>query len=84
MSVLCSTELTDKLTLTECSDGYWLWDETRQMNLAMRAKSQVEAFVEALEYYQGRLGQVEAELKDMRGKVEAFVAQFAEPEDWHA
>ena len=78
------TKLSDKLTLTESRDGYWLWDATQQMNLSMRAKSPTDALVEALGYYQRRLGKVEAELRDISDKVEAFVAQFAEPEDDNA
>lgn len=31
-----STKLTETLTLSECSDGFWLYDKTRGMNLSMR------------------------------------------------
>lgn len=34
-----STKLTETLTLSECSDGFWLYDKTRGMNLSMRAKN---------------------------------------------
>lgn len=33
------TTLTKTLTLSECSDGFWLYDETRGMNLSMRART---------------------------------------------
>jgi hypothetical protein len=78
--------LTDKLNLcwypaTNGAHGWWLWDETRGMNLAMRAKTEQDAFVEALEYYQERLLKVEQEHKDLRKAVEAFVEQVTEQED---
>lgn len=41
---------TDTLNMVYCKDGFWLYDETRGMNLAMKQKSEREAFIEALEY----------------------------------
>jgi hypothetical protein len=75
-----STELSKTLTLSECSDGYWLYDTTRGMNLSMRAKTPTDAFVEALTYYQGRLQEVEQEHRSLKTKVDAFVSQVAEDE----
>jgi hypothetical protein len=72
------TKLTETLGLTECNDGFWLYDKTRGMNLSMRAKTPQDAFVEALTYYQRRLQEVETKHKDMGEKVLAFVAQFTE------
>ena len=63
------------------SFGFWLYDYTRGMNLAMRAKTEREAFVEALTYYQKRLATVEADHALLRSKVDAFVSQFAEEND---
>lgn len=73
----------ETLTLSESTigKGFWLWDETRGMNLAMRAKSEREAFTEAIYYYQKRLKQVEGEYKDLSTKVNMFVSQFVEEED---
>lgn len=73
-----SIVLTDKLNLcwypaTSGHRGWWLWDETRGMNLAIRAETERDAFVEALEYYQSRLAQVEAEHKELSKRVDAFV-----------
>ena len=76
--VIATTDLSDTLTLTEYQHGFWLWDETREMNLAIKAKTLVDAFVEALHYYQERLTQVEAAHKHLRAKVDAFVAQTEE------
>ena len=73
-------ELTDTLSLSECKDGWWLYDEVVGMNLGMRCKSPDDAFVEALTYYQERLTLAEETLKSLSEKVEIFVAQFV-PED---
>jgi len=79
-------KLSDTLTLCEYqspkngSFGWWLYDNTRGMNLAMRAATEQAAFVEALEYYQYRTAMVEAELNSLKEKVDKFVSQFC-PED---
>lgn len=73
-----NTVLTDTLTLSECHDGFWLYDETRGMNLAMRAKTSTDAFVEALDYYQRRLKEVEAAHTHLKGLVDSFVGNFVE------
>ena len=80
-------DLSPTLGLSEYTDprngsfGFWLYDETRGMNLAMRAKTEREALVRALHYYQGRLTGVEQRHADLRGKVDEFVAQFVEADD---
>lgn len=74
MRVISHTKLSPTLTITECPDGFWLWDETRGMNLSMKAKSSTEAFVEALTYYQHRLVEVETELRLLKKNVETFIA----------
>ncbi len=76
------TSLSPTLDLSECSDGFWLYDKTRSMNLSMRAKTPTAALVGALKYYQERLLRVEQEYKLLREKVDAFVGQIVdEPED---
>lgn len=80
-------KLSKTLTLGEYTNprnsnfGFWLHDDTRGMNLAMRAKTPESAFVEALTYYQYRLLEVEQGYKALQTKVDAFVAQFVEDED---
>lgn len=76
-----SVNLSETLTLSTCTDGFWLYDETRGMNLAMRASSPQEAFVEALTYYQERLSKLEGEYKTLNHKVQEFVSQFSDDED---
>lgn len=74
-------ELSPTLGLTECTDGWWLYDETRGMNLSMCAKTPQDAFIKALTYYQNRLTKVETEHKELRQKVDAFVSQFVQEDD---
>ena len=73
-------KLTDTLALSECKDGWWLYDKVVGMNLGIRCKSPEAAFVEALTYYQERLTLAEGNLKSLSEKVEIFVDQFI-PED---
>jgi len=61
--------------------GFWLYDKTRSMNLSMRAKTETEAFAEALHGYQKRLKEVEEKYAGLEEKVDAFVSQFTEEED---
>lgn len=63
------------------SFGFWLYDETRGMNLAMRAKSSTDALVEALTYYQKRFAKVNEAHARLQEKVDAFVAQFVDDDD---
>lgn len=76
-----SIKLTNKLTLSECTDGFWLWDDTRKMNLSMKAKTPQDAFVECISYYQERLSEIEAKYGELSEKVNSFVSQFTEEED---
>ena len=78
--VIRSIKLTDTLALSECKDGWWLYDKVIGMNLGMRCKSPDDAFVEALTYYQERLTLAEGNLRSLSEKVEIFVSQFV-PED---
>ena len=77
-----SIKLTETLTLSECKDGFWLYDKVVGMNLGMRCKSPDDAFVDALTYYQKRLTQVEGDLKSLSEKVEVFVSQFIPEDDY--
>jgi hypothetical protein len=78
--VINHAQLTPTLALTECKDGFWLYDETRGFNLAMRAKTSTDAFVEALEYYQDRLKEVESQYSNLKAKVDSFVSNFVDEE----
>ena len=73
---LKSEKLSATITLSECTDGFWLYDETRGMNLAMGKESKDLAFLVALEYYQKRLQDVESDHETLKTKVDNFIEQF--------
>jgi hypothetical protein len=66
----------DTLSLHECGDGYYLYDYVLSMNISMRAKTEQDAYIEALLYYQKRLIEVQKEFKALNNKVEDFLALF--------
>ena len=72
--------MNDTIEVSEHKNRWWLWDTTQAMNLSMGAKSKDDAFLEALEYYQTRLTNVECELKHLKIKVNAFI-NAVRPED---
>lgn len=76
-----SFKLSDSITITECNDGWWLWDETRKMNLSMKADSKEAALFVALEYYQDRFNTLDTQHKDLKSKVESFVSGVISSED---
>ena len=76
-----TTRFDETLAITECKDGFWLYDKTRGMNLSMRAKSKDDAFFEALKYYQRRLLEVEGSLRDLSLRINNFVDSFKADSD---
>ena len=66
----------DTLSLTECSDGFYLYDKVVGMNISMRAKTEQDACIEALLYYQKRLMEVKYDYKNLDNKVQNFLSQF--------
>ena len=64
---------TETLQLNTHHDDFWLYDETLKMNLAMKAKTEREAFVKALEYYQRELAETQEKLNVLTSKVSSFV-----------
>lgn len=79
--LLSHEQLSATLAMSECTDGWWLYDSTRGMNLAMRAKSRDEAFLTLAAYYQDRLARVETEHRALTAKVELFVSQFVQDDN---
>lgn len=75
------TDLSETLHLAECHDGFWLYDDTRGFNLAMRAKTKDDAFVEALSYYQERLKKYEDMYSCLSSRVSVFIESFNTDED---
>lgn len=78
---ISSKKLTDKLSLAECTDGFYIWCAVRQMNIAMHTKTAETAFVEALEYYQDRCAKQDAELKAFREKTQKIAEILGLKED---
>ena len=78
---ILSERLSDTLTLSECHAdadrprGWWLYDKTRGLNLAMGAPTRESALFEALVYYQKRLQRVETEHLELCAKVDAFIGE---------
>lgn len=66
----------DTLSLNECTDGYFLYDYVIGMNISMRAKTEQDAYIEALLYYQKKLTEVKKDYKLLNEKVENFISQF--------
>ena len=81
MKTISFTKLTDTLQISEHPDGFWLYDATRGMNLAMREKTRDDAFVEALKYYQTKLSALERTHAALVEKVQSFVDQFVPSDD---
>ena len=73
-------DLTPTLHLAECTDGWWLYDDTRGMNLSMGATTRESAFIKTIEYYQGRLAEIESNYRQLKGHVDSFVNLFADEE----
>lgn len=66
----------ETITLSKHKEDYWLYDKTRGMNLAMGTKTEQEAFISALTYYQKRLCEVEKMFNSLEDKVNNFVESF--------
>lgn len=76
-----TAQVKPSFVVVERRDGFWLWDETRGMNLSVRAKTERDAFTDALKYYQNRLQQVETAYKDLQTKVDSFVESVTPEND---
>lgn len=71
----------ETLSLHEATDGYWLYDTIVGMNISMRAKTEQDAFIESLMYYQRTLKETRKKLHDIDDKVKNFLSKFDEEED---
>lgn len=80
--VIKNIKFDDTLSLTECNDGFWLYDSIRGMNLSVRAKTDQAALFEALKYYQKRLAVTENNLNVLQGKVLGFIELFVHEVDY--
>jgi hypothetical protein len=79
-------ELSDTLSISrrhrsaDYAEGYWLYDSTRGMNLAIGSKTWAEAFVKAIHYYQKRLSEIESRYKELDSKVQTFISSIDKEE----
>lgn len=77
-----SEVLSPTLTISECHrtmdhpHGFWLYDKTRGMNLAMGSLTRELALIKAIDYYQKRLSELERSHSSLNERVQAFVIQF--------
>jgi fumarate hydratase class II len=78
---ISNIKLTDSLTISECKDGYWLYDETRGMNLSMGAETEQDAYVEAITYYQKRCAEVEQKKKKLYDSVNNFIESLSDNDE---
>ena len=76
-----SIKLTDTLTISECKDGYWLYDKTRGMNLSMRAKTKQDAYVDTINYYQKRCAEIEMKKKKLYDNVNNFIETLTDNDE---
>lgn len=73
-----TAELSPTLSLSEYHQtsghaGFWLYDKTRGMNLAMGAPSREAALLQALSYYQKALARKITELVELDTHVQKFL-----------
>lgn len=66
----------DTLSLVECIDGYYLYDYVIGMNISMRARTEQDACIQALLWYQKSYTESKLRYKDLSDKVENFLSQF--------
>lgn len=71
----------DCFTLSQNRHGFWLYDHELEMNLAMKAKTSQDAFVEALEYYQQCCINLKTELSVYKTRVDNFINLFKEDDE---
>ena len=61
---------------------HWrLWDKRRKFNIVMSARTKEAALIEGLEYWATRCEKFEAELTELRAKVDSFVDAVTPSED---
>ncbi len=78
MKVIKHIKLTDTLTISECKDGYWLYDKTRGINLSMRAKTEKDDYGDAITYYKKRCAEIEQKKKKLYDSVNNFIESISD------
>lgn len=75
---ISSRKLTDTISLAEYNDGFYIYDKIAGYNIVMRAKTEENAFIMALEHYQKKHLLLKGEHSDLRSKVNAFILSTAD------
>jgi hypothetical protein len=81
MKAIRYIKLTETLSISERKDGYWLYDKTRGMNLSMRAKTEQDAYVDAITYYQKRCAEIEQKKKELYDNVNNFIESLSDNDE---
>ncbi len=76
-----SIKLTNTLTISECNDGWWLYDKNRSWNIASRAKTEQDAYAQALTYYQKRCEEIELKKKKLYDNVNNFIESLSDNDE---
>jgi len=63
----------ETLSLSKDQRGFSLYDSTRGMNLAMNEKTERDAMIKCIMYYQERLSKVETEHNAMKKRLHSFM-----------
>jgi len=77
-----TTKLSDTLSLSEYKDpkngsfGFWLWDETVGMNLAMQARTREEAVLQALVYHQKARKRALEQRNELQAAIDGFLGSL--------
>lgn len=67
----------ENMQLSQGIDGYWLYDYIQGMNLSMKAKTEQEAFVKALTYYQKRYKESKIRYDELHNNVSNFIESLS-------
>ena len=76
-------KLSDTLTLIERKDGYWIHDKIQGINVALRAKTERDAFVMALSFYQKYYYLNKQKNESIYKKVNSFIEDLSKDDDIH-
>lgn len=63
----------DTLVMHECTDGYYLYDNVAGINISMRAKTERDAFIEAIKYYQSITQKLVDENLSLNSKIDSII-----------
>lgn len=81
MAHIKTTKLTETLSLSECTDGFWIYDKMQGINISMRAKDETAAFIEAIGYYQRRTHSLKGRVKHFEKSFENFLSELSDSDE---